>query len=99
MYLSEAMDTESIWEPVDNSLGQVASGEDNGLPDVLLPWGRSVTAPNEKPIWGLLTCALDQPDEKICIKNTFLEINLKEFAVPRRACSAPPALFHFSEQE
>merc|ERR1740123_1420461 len=88
-----------MWEPVDDSLGQVASGEDNDLPDVLLPWGRSVTTPNEKMIWGRFTSAPDQPAAKVFIKNTFLEINWKELVAPHRPSSTPPALFHVSEQE
>jgi len=99
IFLSDAIDTETTWEPLEDSPGQVASGEDKDLPDVLLPWGRSVTAPDDPTRSGRLILAPDRLDAEVCVKNTFLEIDFKEPLSLHRACSAPPAPFHVSEQE
>lgn len=99
MYFSEAIDKETMWDPVEDSPGQVVSGENTDFPHVLLPWGRLLTETGKPTIWGWLTSAPDQPNEKVCIRNTFLEIDFMEPVARRRVCSAPPALKHGSEQE
>lgn len=97
MYLSEAMDTENTWEPVEDFLGQETSREESEMPS--LPWRRASTVPTGPVIWGRLTSAPDQPEAKVYIKNTFLDIDLEEHTAPRRVSSAPPTLFYVSQQK